>query len=76
MITSFEIFPYSFLATQTYFPMSVRSAVNIIMLLWCCCGQEKQDPGMDQLYTGSGNDDTLQFSITCIPMFAIIVSIC
>ena len=79
MINSFETFPYSFSATQTYFPVSVNvmSAVNVMMLLLCCCGWEEQDPAMDQLYTGSDDDDdTLQFSVICIPIFAITVSTC
>ena len=59
-----------------YFPLLVMSAVKISVSLWLCCGQDKQDSGMDQLYTGSGNDDTVQFSITCVLAFITTVSLC
>ena len=59
------IFPYSFSATQVYSPLSViSSAVKIRTLSLLVLGQDEQDFGMDQLYTGFGVDDALQFSST------------
>ena len=38
------------------------SAVKVMTLLLLNSGQDEQESGMDQLYTGSGDDDALQFS--------------
>ena len=78
MLTSKIIwmFPYWFLASQTYSPLSVISAVKIITLSLLVCGQDKQLSGMDQLYTGSGEDDTVQLSTTCSLTFTIPVWFC
>ena len=68
--------PYSFPAVQTYSPLSVISAVKIITLSFLVCGQDEQVSGMDQLYTGSGEDDTVQLSTTCSLTFTNTVSFC
>ena len=52
------------------------SAVKIRTLLWWSCGQDEQESGNDQLYTGSGDDDAVQFSITYLLTFTINVSFC
>ena len=70
-LNSFEIFPYSFLAMQLYSPLSVTSTFKIITLLLWECGQDEQESGVDQLYTGSGDADTVQFSITSSLTFTI-----
>ena len=68
MVTSnvIDIFPYSFSATQVYSPLSViiSSAVKIRTLLLLVLGQDEQESGNDQLYTGSGDADTVQFNVT------------
>ena len=50
---------------QVYSPLSVITVAmkNTTLLLWNC-GQDGQESGNDQLYTGSGDADTVQFSIT------------
>ena len=68
--------PYSFPAAQTYSPLSVISAVKIITLSLLVCGQDEQVSGMDQLYTGSGEDDTVQLSTTCLLTFTNTVWFC
>ena len=70
--------PYLFLALQAnrYFPLSVISAVKIITLTLLVCGQDEQVSGMDQLYTGSGEDDTVQLSTTCSLTFTNTVWFC
>ena len=70
------VLPYSLLASQTYFPLLVISAVKIITLSLLVCGQDEQVSGMDQLYTGSGEDDTVQLSTTCSLRFTKIVWFC
>ena len=35
-----------------------------MILSLLCFGQDKQESGTDQVYTGSGDDDALQFSTT------------
>jgi len=68
--------PYLFPAVQTYSPLSVISTVKIITLSLLVCGQDEQVSGMDQLYTGSGEDDTVQLSTTCSPLDTVIVWDC
>ena len=63
-LNPFDTFPYSFSATQVYSPLSViSSAVKIRTLSLLVLGQDEQESGNDQLYTGSGDADTVQFSI-------------
>ena len=67
-------FPYSFSATQIYSPLSVIfSAVKIRTLSLLVLGQDEQDSGINQVYTGSGDDDTLQFNITSLPTLTVTV---
>ena len=40
------------------------------------CGQDEQVSGMDQLYTGPGEDDTVQLSTTCSLTFTNTVWFC
>ena len=69
-----DAFPYSFSATQVYSPLSViSSAVKIRTLSLLVLGQDEQESGNDQLYTGSGDADTVQFSIISSLTLAIIV---
>ena len=70
-------FPYLFSATQVYSPLSVISlAVKLRTLLLLVLGQDEQESGNDQLYTGSGDAVTVQFSITSSPIMTVIVSFC
>ena len=63
-LNPFDTFPYSFSATQVYSPLSVTSsAVKIRTLSLLVLGQDEQESGNDQLYTGSGDADTVQFRI-------------
>ena len=39
-------------------------------------GQDEQECGNDQLYTGSGDDDTVQFSITTSLTLTVTVGFC
>ena len=64
MLNTTNIFPYLFSATQTYSPLLVLVALKVRVLWLWESGQDEQLLGMDQLYTGSGDDDTEQFSIT------------
>ena len=67
-------FPYSFSATHVYSPLSVIfSAAKIRTLSLLVLGQDEQESGMDQSYTGPGDDDTLQFSITSLPTLTVTV---
>ena len=64
IIKLIDKFPYLFSATQVYSPLSViSSAVKIRTLLLLVLGQDEQESGNDQLYTGSGDADTVQFSV-------------
>ena len=47
------------------------SAVKIRTLSLLVLGQDEQESGNDQLYTGSGDADTVQFSITSSPVLTI-----
>jgi len=67
---------YPFPALQTYSPLSAILAVKIITLSLLVCGQDEQVSGMDQLYTGSGEDDTVQLSITSSLTFTNTVWFC
>ena len=49
------------------------SAVKIRTLLLVVLGQDEQDSGNDQLYTGSGDADTVQFNTTSSPTVTIIM---
>ena len=70
-------FQYSFSATQVYSPLSViSSAMKIRTLSLLVLGQYEQESGNDQLYTGSGDADAVQFSITASLMFIVTVSFC
>ena len=67
-------FPYLFSATQVYSPLSViSSAVKMRTLSLLVLGQDEQESGNDQLYTGSGDADTVQFSITSSPTLTVTV---
>ena len=76
ILKTINTLPYSFPAVQTYSPLSVISAVKIITLSLLVCGQDEQVSGMDQLYTGSGEDDTVQLSTTCSLTFTNTVWFC
>ena len=65
------MFPCIFSAIQMYSPLSVMSAVKVKILELLECGQDEQWSGIDQLYTGSGSDDTVQFSITSSLTFTV-----
>ena len=70
-------FPYSFSATHVYSPLSVISpAVKIRTLSLLVFGQDEQESGNDQLYTGSGDADAVQFSIIASLIFIVTVSFC
>ena len=58
-------FPYRFSAVQIYSPLSVVSlAIKVRTLSLLILGQDEHESGNDQLYTGSGDANTVQFSIT------------
>ena len=44
---------------QVYFPLLVT-----FMIITFVLGQDEQESGNNQVYTGSGDADTVQFSIT------------
>ena len=50
--------------------------VKIRTLSSLVLGQEEQESGNDQLYTGSGDDDTVQFSITSSLTLNVTVRFC
>ena len=57
-----------------YSPLSViSSAVKIRTLSLLVLGQDEQESGNDQLYTGSGDADTVQFNTTSSPALTVIV---
>ena len=59
---------------QIKFPLSLMSSgVKLRTLSSLVLGQDEQESGNDQLYTGSGDADTIQFSITSSLTFTIIV---
>ena len=59
-------FPYAFSAVQVYSPLSVLSStVKIRTLSLFVLGQDEQEFGNDQLYTGSGYANAVQFNATC-----------
>jgi len=67
-------FPDSFSAKHTYSPLSlIFLAVKIRKLSLVVLGQDEQESGMDQMYSESGDDDTLQFSITSLPTLTVTV---
>ena len=51
-------------------------AVNFKTLSLLTAGQDEQEPGMVQLYTGSGDDDALQFSTTSSLTLTFTVPFC
>ena len=67
------MFPCLFSAVQIYSPLSVLSAVKVRILLLWECGQVEQLSGVDQVYAGSGSDDTVQFSVTSSLTFTLTV---
>ena len=52
------------------------SAVKVMTLLLLNFGQDEQECGMDQVYTGSGDDDALQFSTTSLLTLTSTVLFC
>ena len=54
----------------------ISSAVKIRTLSLLLLGQDKQECGNDQLYTGSGDADTVQFSVTSSLTLATTVEFC
>ena len=73
----FETTPCSFSATHVYSPLSViSSAVKIRTLSLLELGQDEQGSGNDQLYTGSGDADTVQFSISSSPKMTVTACVC
>ena len=50
----------------------ISSVVKIRTLSLLVLGQDEQESGNDQLYTGSGDADTVQFNITSSPTPALI----
>ena len=68
--------PYLFSATQTKSPLLEISTIKVMTLLLLNLGQDVQESGIVQLYTGSGNDDALQFSTTSSLTFTFIVLFC
>ena len=72
-----DAFPYLFSATQVYSPLSViSSAVKIRTLSLLVLGQDEQECGNDQLYTGSGDADTVQFIISSSPKMTVTACVC
>ena len=66
------IYFHIYLATQVYTPLSViSSAVKIRTLSLLVLGQDEEESGNDQLYTGSGDADTVQFNMTSSLTFTI-----
>ena len=73
----FETTPCSFSAKQVYSPLSViSSAVKIRTLSLLVLGQDEQESGNDQLYIGSGDADTVQFSISSSPKMTVSACVC
>ena len=59
-----------------YSPLSVSLAIKIRTLSLLALGQDEQKSGNDQLYTGSGDADVVQFNITFSVALTVIILIC
>ena len=76
MVICFVSVPYLFSATQTKSPLLEISTVKVMTLSLLNLGQDVQESGVVQLYTGSGNDDALQFSTTSSLTFTFTILFC
>ena len=56
--------------------MSVKFVLKVITLSLLFLGQDKQESGIDHMYSESGDDETVQFSITCSLIFILTVWFC
>ena len=52
------------------------SAMKVIALSLLDSGQDEQESGMDQVYTGSGDDDAVQFNVTSLLALTSTVLFC
>ena len=50
--------------------------MNVKTLSLLVLGQDEQESGNNQVYTGSGDADTVQFSITSSPTLTVAVRSC